>query len=78
MPTLFIIFGLRFYFFSREHNPIHVHVEKAGGVAKFALEPEIRLIENNGLKPNDLKLAESIIEENREVIVENWNTFFGK
>lgn len=78
MPTLFIIFGLRFYFFSREHNPIHVHVEKAGGVAKFALEPEIKLIENNGLKPNDLKLAESIIEENREVIVENWNTFFGK
>lgn len=78
MPTLFIIFGLRFYFFSREHNPIHIHVEKAGGVAKFVLEPEIRLIENNGLKPNDLKLAESIIEENREVIVDNWNTFFGK
>ncbi len=78
MPTLFIIFGLRFYFFSREHNPIHVHVEKGGGVAKFAVDPEIRLIENNGLKPNDLKLAESIIEENREVIIENWTTFFGK
>lgn len=78
MPTLFIIFGLRFYFFSREHDPIHVHVEKAGGVAKFQIEPEIKLIESNGLKPNDLKLAESIIEENREVIVENWKVFFGK
>lgn len=78
MPTLFIIFGLRFYFFSREHYPIHIHVEKAGGVAKFQIEPEIKLIESNGLKPNDLKLAESIIEENREVIVENWKVFFGK
>lgn len=28
MPTIFIIFGYRFYFWSNEHNPIHVHVEK--------------------------------------------------
>lgn len=78
MPTLFILFGLWFYFFSREHNFIHVHVEKGDGVAKFVVEPNVRLIENHGLKPNDLKLAESIIEENREVIIEHWIEFFGK
>jgi len=77
MPTLFIIFGLRFFFFSREHDPIHVHVEKGGGIAKFGVQPDVKLIESKGLKPNDLKLAESIIEENREVIIEYWNTFFG-
>ena len=27
MPTIFEIFGLRFYFYSDEHLPIHVHIE---------------------------------------------------
>ena len=28
MPEILRIFGLRFFFFSREHEPIHVHVER--------------------------------------------------
>ncbi len=31
-----------------------------------------------GLKPAELKLVESIIEENQEVIAEHWNLFFNK
>lgn len=27
MPTVLLAFGLRFYFYSGEHQPIHVHVE---------------------------------------------------
>ena len=27
MPTLFELFGMRFFFYSLEHLPIHVHVE---------------------------------------------------
>lgn len=46
MPTLFIINGLRFFFYAFDHEPIHVHVECAGGTAKFSLEPGIALIEN--------------------------------
>lgn len=26
MPLLFIFFGLRFQFYSNDHEPIHVHV----------------------------------------------------
>lgn len=66
MPTLLILFGLRFYFYTRDHKPMHIHVESSDGIAKFEIENEIRLIENNGLKPKDLKLAESILEENLE------------
>ena len=36
------------------------------------------LVENNGLKPAEIKLVESIIEENQEVIAEHWNRFFNK
>ncbi len=82
MPILFIFFGLRFMFFSNDHEPIHVHVVKGkGGIkenAKFSILPEIKLIENNGLKSNELKLAEAIIEENAEIIAEKWNEYFNK
>lgn len=39
MPEILRIFGLRFFFFSREHEPIHVHVESADGKAKFNIFP---------------------------------------
>lgn len=66
MPTLFILFGLRFYFYSEEHLPIHIHVKNADGQAKFNVEPEIELVYNKGLKQKDLNLAEKIINENKE------------
>jgi hypothetical protein len=36
MPTIFEIFGLRFFFFSGEHTLIHVHVVKGDDDAKIA------------------------------------------
>ena len=35
MPTLFRAFGLRFFFYSNEHLPIHVHVSNSDGEAKY-------------------------------------------
>jgi hypothetical protein len=35
MPTLFSIFGLRFYVYTEEHKPIHIHVRKGKAKAKF-------------------------------------------
>ena len=79
MPTLLIIFGLRFYFYSNDHEPFHIHVESSDGIAKFGIENgEIVLIKNEGLKLKDLKLAESIIEENKENFEKEWNRFFSK
>ncbi len=55
MPTIFEIFGLRFFFFSGDHAPIHVHVVKGDDDAKIAIIPEIKLVYNNGLKVGDLR-----------------------
>lgn len=74
-PTIFIIFGFRFQFYSNDHSPIHVHVVKGRSKAKFGLFP-VELIENQGFKPSELKLIESIIEENVETISEHWNKYF--
>lgn len=46
--------------------------------AKFNIEPKITLIENNGLQSNEIKMAEMVIEENKELIAEKWNEFFNK
>lgn len=76
MPTIFILFGFRFMFYAND-QPIHVHVIKGDVSAKFTLFP-VTLIKNNGLKSSELKLVESVIEENQEVIAEHWNKFFNK
>ena len=34
MPLLFTFFGLRFMFYSNDHEPIHVHVVKGKGKIK--------------------------------------------
>ena len=68
MPTIFYFFGFRFMFYANDHWPIHVHVVKGNISAKFTIFP-VSLIENNGLKPTELKM---------EVIAEHWNRFFNK
>lgn len=76
MPTLFTIFGLRFYFYSEEHLPIHVHVRNSDGRAKIQVDPEVVLIENKGIKPNDLKKALILTDLYKEQITEFWYEFF--
>ena len=77
MPTLFIIFGFRFMFYSNDHNPIHIHVIKDGCEAKYNIEP-VELVFNHGFKRHDLSLIESIVLENKEIIIDRWRSYFNK
>ena len=64
-------------FYSNEHLPIHIHVRNADGEAKFELE-EVKLVSNKGLKNKDINLAQSLIEENREIIIAKRHEYHGK
>lgn len=75
MPTIFTLFGYRFFFYANDHTPIHIHVTRGGASAKFNLFP-VSLVYNYGFKSSELKMIESIIEENEENISNHWNTFF--
>lgn len=78
MPEILRIFGLRFYFYSREHEPMHVHVKSSDGIAKFILTSDGVLLEtNNGVSQKDIRCAEMVLEENRELAMEKWNEYFG-
>lgn len=78
MPTLFELFGIRFYFYSDEHLPIHVHIENGDGKAKIEVYPEIRLLSNNGIKPKDLRKALIIIEAYQDDITDAWKKYHGE
>ena len=77
MPTLFIIFGFRFMFYSNDHTPIHIHVIKDRCEAKYNVEP-VELVFSHGFKRHYLSLIESIVLENKEVIIERWHSYFNK
>ena len=75
MPTLFILFGYRFFFWSNDHEPIHVHIAKGDSEAKYNVET-LELVENFGFRKNELRMIESIIDENQSIIIERWKEFF--
>lgn len=75
MPTLLNLFGLRFFFYSEEHLPMHVHIQNADGKAKIAIDPEVTLIENTGIKSRDLKRALEITKMYQEEFIKAWKEY---
>lgn len=75
MPTLLFIFGLRFYFYSEEDLPIHIHVQNGDGKAKIDVETCV-VLENRGIKPKDLKRATDAVLLYKEEIINAWNEYF--
>ncbi|MCK9422291.1 MAG: DUF4160 domain-containing protein [Bacteroidales bacterium] len=73
MPEIFRLFGFVFFFYSNEGpEPMHVHVRKAGGFAKFWVEP-VELDFAQGMKISDIQQAEELILEHLEIIKKKWN-----
>ena len=77
MPTIFSKNGFRFFFYSNEHRPIHVHVRKGGGEAVFEVEGEVGLRESVGLKMRELKEAEDLAAEHQQLIIQAWHEHIG-
>jgi hypothetical protein len=77
MPRIFEKDGYRFFFYSNEHGPIHVHVRYGNGEAVFEVEGGVVLRESQGLKVRELAKAETLAEEHREVIIRKWHEHLG-
>jgi len=78
MPTVFIVQGFRFFFFSNEGTePIHVHVEKADKTCKFWLNP-VFLARNYKFTSVELRKVMEIIEDRKNEIEEKWHDYFNK
>ena len=75
MPTVFYIDGFRFFFYSNEHLPKHIHIEKAEKTAKFTIEG-IEIIKSARFNASELKQIRKLVEENQELLIQKWDEFF--
>ena len=73
MPTVFEKDGYRFFFYSNDHRPIHIHVRYGGGEAVFDVEGAVELRASQGFKVKELTKAEMLATENRELIIKKWH-----
>ena len=85
MPKIFEYFGFIFYFYSNEHEPIHVHVLHGDKESVFELIMmdgilvEIRVREKKGAEPlpeKDKHTAEEFIKKYHKNIIQKWVKFF--
>lgn len=75
-PTVFREGPFRFFFFSREEERMHIHVQSPDGEAKFWIEPKIELARNYELSAQDLRRVERLIEEREQEIRDAWHRHF--
>lgn len=77
MPTLLLVEGFRFYFFSDERQePPHVHVRKGDCVAKLWLRP-VALVHARGFNRADIRRVRELTFEHQVFFVERWDEHFG-
>lgn len=77
MPEVFRCEGYVFFFYANEgYEPMHIHVRRAGGFAKFWTEP-LELEFAQGLKTQELARAEELIAEHMAEIQEKWHEVHG-
>lgn len=85
MPKIFEYFGFIFYFYSNEHEPIHVHVQHGEKESIFELImfdgklQEIRIREKHGSKAlteKDKRTVMEFIQKYYKNIIEKWVKFF--
>ena len=76
MPTILIINGYRFFFYSNDHEPIHIHIEKENKTAKFNLI-QVELIKSRKMNATELKKIRKLVEANKELFIERWYEYFG-
>ncbi len=77
MPTVFEKDGYRFFFYSNDHEPIHVHVRYGGGEAVFDVAENVDLRGSQRMKMHELRKAQQLAEEHRGLILEKWHGYFG-
>ncbi|MCQ2318776.1 MAG: DUF4160 domain-containing protein [Bacteroidales bacterium] len=84
MPTIYEYFGFVFKFYSLEHEPIHVHAEKAGRQTVFDIIIEngkvVEVRERKGKSPQltdrEKNEAREFVEKYAMNIIEKWINFF--
>ncbi|MBN1804994.1 MAG: DUF4160 domain-containing protein [Sedimentisphaerales bacterium] len=79
MPTILMVMGWRFFFYSNEKNePIHIHCKKAEKECKYWLnidEFDLEEAYSYNMNNKDKREVKKILFEYFEFIEKEWNKF---
>ena len=75
MPTILRIDGYRFFFFSDEHNPEHIHIEKGDGYARIELK-NLKVTDSYNLNSKEIKKLVVLVKQNIEQLQGAWDEYF--
>jgi len=75
MPTILRIDGYRFFFFSDEHNPEHIHIEKGDRYARIELET-FKVTDSCNLNSKEIKKLVVLVKQNIEQLQGAWDEYF--
>ena len=79
MPTLLLLDGYRFFFYSNENNePAHVHVKKGDGEGKIWLEPDLEIAWMHGFTNREENSIWQIAGEHAVMFKTKWYEYFSK
>lgn len=75
--TIITVNGYRFYFYSNKNSePIHVHIEKAEGNAKYWLDP-IEEVYSYDFTSRQRKEIGKLVREYNKTLKKAWHEYFG-
>jgi len=75
MPTILFRNGYRFFFYTNDHPPPHIHIERENKTAKFNLEP-VALILSKRYNAKELSEIRKLVAENSTLFKTKWNEYF--
>ncbi|MGI8934828.1 MAG: DUF4160 domain-containing protein [Phormidesmis sp.] len=78
MPTVFRQAGFPIVIYPDDHQPIHVHVKKAGSEVKInALTLELMSVKG-AMSNKDIRRAVEMVAQEQPLIIEKWSELNGQ
>lgn len=77
MPTLLRVDGYRFFFFSDEHLPKHIHIEKSDKYMRIELET-LKVTDKYKMTSKEIRDVTAIVEKHKDDFLEAWNEYFNQ
>ena len=75
MPTILRIDGFRFFFFSNEHEPEHIHIEKGDMYARIEIQ-SLKVTDSYNASSKDMKKIIELVKNNKDKLLGAWDEYF--
>jgi len=75
MPEIFRFNNIDFFFYSQDHEPVHVHVRHAGRNVVIVIDT-LEVKNNRGFRSYEIRLLQEKVKEHKNLIKEMWNEHF--